>query len=102
MASSHSSAHLSKNKDDASDYLEYETIFTRLPLDAASNDQFVGYFMGHFGSHGLELLHLTRSSDPNAGMEYMEALKITGDRNVPASEISFRYRLWSCIKICNF
>jgi len=72
------------------DNLEGEVMFTRLPVEECSADPFSGYFMGSFGPHGPELLHLSRHKDRSAGKEVLQVRKITGDRSVPAGEILFR------------
>lgn len=73
--------------------LEGEVMFTRLPTDDNVTDLFTGYFMGSFGPHGPELLHLSRRTDKATGMDVVQALKITGDKHVPAGEVSFQYAL---------
>jgi hypothetical protein len=65
----------------------------------------LGLFTSRYGSHGLEILHLSLHSTTDAsalqfdnfqfsGLQ-LQGLKITGDRNVPAGEFSF------CIDIMN-
>jgi hypothetical protein len=59
----------------------------------------IGLFTSRYGSHGIEILHLSLHSteDPSAlhfnnfqfnGLQ-LQALKITGDKNVPAGQLSF-------------
>lgn len=70
--------------------LEGEVMFTRLPLDDNDTDTFTGFFIGSFGPHGPELLHLSRQTDKTTGKDFLQVRKITGDKNVPAGEISFQ------------
>lgn len=83
-------AHIEDNDNN----LEGEVMFTRLPHEECMTDTFTGYFIGHFGIHGPELLHLTRQKDKLTEKEILIARKITGDENVPAGEISFRYAVF--------
>jgi len=76
--------------------------FTRLDgsyVSGASADPFTALYVGSFGSHGPELLQLVRGrwgdeapsgdapGDPN---DYVTAVKLTGDHNVPAGRASFK------------
>ena len=76
--------------------------FTRLdPSYASGNcvDPFTALYVGSFGSHGPEMLQLVRGrwgdeppsldapGDPN---DYVTAVKLTGDHNVPAGRASFK------------
>lgn len=49
--------------------------------------------MGAFGPHGSELLQLSRGIDETTGEELVVGMKLTGDANVPAGELSFRARV---------
>eukprot|EP00210_Caulerpa_lentillifera_P007721 g7367.t1 len=69
--------------------LEDKTIFSRLPDDSSTNDPFTGYYIGRFGPHGLELIHLSRHKDKVSDHEFVQARKITGDPNVPSGEVTF-------------
>lgn len=69
--------------------LEGETMFSRLPDEPITNDLFTGFYIGKFGPHGLELLHLSRQIEKDTGREFVEAKKVTGDPNVPAGEVTF-------------
>jgi hypothetical protein len=76
--------------------------FTRLDPSYASGscvDPFTALYVGSFGSHGPEMLQLVRGrwgdeppsldapGDPN---DYVTAVKLTGDHNVPAGRASFK------------
>ena len=76
--------------------------FTRLDSSYASGncvDPFTALYVGSFGSHGPEMLQLVRGrwgdEPPNADApgdpnDYVTAVKLTGDHNVPAGRASFK------------
>lgn len=66
-----------------------EVMFSRLPSESGSLDPFTGFYIGEFGPHGQELLHLSRHQDKVSDREFVEARKITGDTSVPAGEVTF-------------
>ena len=59
---------------------------------APTTDPLSGLFLGTFGPHGPELLHLERTLDVD-GDPAIVATKLTGDRNVPAGEVSFMAKI---------
>lgn len=63
--------------------------YKRIPQDCSKvTDPLSGLYLGSFGPHGPELLNLTRTVVD--GEEMVEAMKLTGDANVPAGSVSFR------------
>ena len=64
--------------------------FSRIQNDHPKTDPFSGLYLGAFGPHGPELLLLRRSHWED-GEECVQGIKLTGDPNVPAGEVSFRY-----------
>jgi hypothetical protein len=62
-----------------------------------------GLYVANYGSHGLELIHMSlienderesdgldsRNSEPNEPFYVINGLKVTGDPNVPAAQLSF-------------
>lgn len=83
----------SKKKD--ADYSSYRSHVL------GSVERITGLFVAPFGSHGLELLHISlvenegriseESSQANDDEPYyvIDGLKVTGDPNVPAAQLSF-------------
>lgn len=65
--------------------------YSRIPTDLPRSDPFTGLYLGAFGPHGPELIQLNRTMMD--GEEVVCATKVTGDPNVPASEVSFRARV---------
>jgi len=64
-------------------------IYKRIPLDHSKGaDPLGGLYLGSFGPHGPELLNLTRAVVDDE--EMVQAVKLTGDANVPAGSVSFR------------
>ncbi|KFM22601.1 Protein EXECUTER 1, chloroplastic [Auxenochlorella protothecoides] len=60
-------------------------------IRAPRGDALAGVYLGQFGPHGPEVVQLARSR--RDGDEWVHATKITGDRNVPAGELSFKARV---------
>ena len=75
------------------DFLEFRTLipslnirelkFPTLDLNLLS-----GFFIGTYGGHGHEILYVTIHEKNQCKLQ-LQGLKITGDKNVPAGEISF-------------
>jgi len=63
--------------------------YKRIPPDHSKGaDPLGGLYLGSFGPHGPELLNLTRAVVDDE--EMVQAVKLTGDANVPAGSVSFR------------
>jgi len=60
----------------------------RQDLDRNSCDP-CGVFFANYGAHGTEFVSISETEDEH-GVHWYEGLKITGDPNVPAGEVSFR------------
>lgn len=71
---------------------EGQVCFSRIKMDYAKTDPLCGLYLGAFGPHGPELLQLRRIECED-GEECVEGIKLTGDRNVPAGEVSFRVKV---------
>jgi hypothetical protein len=71
--------------------LEGTVSYERLELPSVFTDAFQGIYLGSFGPHGPEVIQVRRTMID--GQDWAEGVKITGDVNVPAGEISFRARV---------
>jgi hypothetical protein len=77
----------------------HRTRFTRIDPRVACGagpDPLSALYLGAFGPHGPEVLQLVRGrwgDDADGDEDCVTAVKLTGDRNVPAGRASFRARV---------
>ncbi|GLJ36500.1 hypothetical protein SUGI_0733240 [Cryptomeria japonica] len=86
--------------------LSGSSMFRRLNVAEANSDLLSGLYIGTFGHHNSEVVQLRRtyghwqntneSLSENSKLEffeYVEAVKLTGDLNVPAGQVTFRAKI---------
>ncbi|KAG2576981.1 uncharacterized protein LOC120680081 [Panicum virgatum] len=79
--------------------LTENTVSNQIIMDNNSTDPLNGLYLGEYGQHGPELVQFRRrfghwsTTDNGESFEYIEGVKLTGDSNVPAGQITFRAKV---------
>ncbi|POV97534.1 hypothetical protein PSTT_14994 [Puccinia striiformis] len=70
------------------EYYPYNGPFPHTPSKPAGIH---GLWVGTYGSHGTEFGHLMSRYDSSSGQNHIYFVKITGDLNIPAGQISWKF-----------
>ncbi|POV99889.1 hypothetical protein PSHT_13342 [Puccinia striiformis] len=81
------------------EYYPYNGPFPHTPSKPAGIH---GLWVGTYGSHGTEFGHLMSRYDSSSGQNHIYFVKITGDLNIPAGQISWKFACLDLIKSCPF
>jgi len=74
--------------------------YSRLTDVKPTTDVLSGLYLGAFGPHGPEVLKVCRTVSHD-GSTTVEGVKVTGDENVPAGQVSFRAKVGRQHKLAN-